>query len=815
MNTYKGKSQDNNSQPAATAVSQKQSDIECVDNRPVAITQKKLCDLANNNPTAKRLNSLQDVANNSPQVKQAMQWQAKADQYTSSRRELVQQKENTTGLPDDLKSGVENLSGYSMDDVKVHFNSDKPRQLQAHAYAEGKDIHVAPGQEKNLPHEAWHVVQQKQGRVKLTKLLKNNEPVNDNASLEREADVMGARALDGNLNTTPAQLKEALINRTPIQRKIGFEFEDSSWEVYQDSPEPQVEVDQLNVDKPEIDQEEGNFIKRVRVYSKEKSDWSKFIGKYMPDVQEFEDLREDLDYSVFKDESEFRTECFRRIDASPDFIKLCQTYYEADKKMMGDNGQLLFYGVYDFSAMRKGLAALLLSTFEIDDYKIPLTEDGQIVVFPSMAKEDNSRHIDKEMSAYNMKAAPKVWTIHKKGQFSLETDGPYQRGKMDIELVTKPFPLTDGGYNLLTTTFGTIQTEVINVLKRFGGKKDASKGQFVGPEEHNFTNVHAYLAAGEATPVFKMQVTHGVSLQNLPTLMKYFGAREQNEGLFDKGRRKNARLLAHGEENPTNEVAQIIGRSPALARRAMTSLVSDGIFAQQADTKALEGFIAYMLMYIQGLGKTSFKGIKESLPFLSRFSMATLFEKLPAAQKTPLKQAKGRTALVKAIDAVMPKSLLGNALDENGKRVERSMMKVDDMFVAKHGKVEKVRFYNHIQKMTVKEWVVGICSGVDFLTKEGIMQYFASNEINIEGYEKGLKIFLRGHADTSNVVPAENTQEDKLAVMENRFISPDANNPMTFEAVRSAAKSYFKFIKKINELNGESNAGKFREVKHI
>ena len=117
MNTYKGKSQDNNSQPAATAVSQKQSDIEFVDNRPVAITQKKLCDLANNNPTAKRLNSLQDVANNSPQVKQAMQWQAKADQYTSSRQELVQK----TGVE---KTGVKK-TGVKKTGVRENWGQSK------------------------------------------------------------------------------------------------------------------------------------------------------------------------------------------------------------------------------------------------------------------------------------------------------------------------------------------------------------------------------------------------------------------------------------------------------------------------------------------------------------------------------------------------------------------------------------------------------------------------------------------------------------------------------------------------------------------
>ncbi|MEW7289084.1 eCIS core domain-containing protein [Aquimarina sp. 2304DJ70-9] len=110
----------------------------------------------------------------------------------------VQRKASNTGLPDNLKSGVENLSGYSMDDVKVHYNSNKPAQLQAHAYAQGTDIHLGPGQEKHLPHEAWHVVQQKQGRVEPTRQLKSKVNINDDAGLEKEADVMGEKALQIN-----------------------------------------------------------------------------------------------------------------------------------------------------------------------------------------------------------------------------------------------------------------------------------------------------------------------------------------------------------------------------------------------------------------------------------------------------------------------------------------------------------------------------------------------------------------------------------------------------------------------------------------
>ncbi|MEE7625345.1 DUF4157 domain-containing protein [Methylobacter sp. Wu8] len=110
---------------------------------------------------------------------------------------LDHQKEqsNPTGLPDKLKVGIENLSGLSMNDVRVHYNSSKPAQLQALAYTQGTDIHVGPGQERHLPHETWHVVQQAQGRVQPTMQMKGEVPVNDDRSLEHEADVMGEKAV--------------------------------------------------------------------------------------------------------------------------------------------------------------------------------------------------------------------------------------------------------------------------------------------------------------------------------------------------------------------------------------------------------------------------------------------------------------------------------------------------------------------------------------------------------------------------------------------------------------------------------------------
>ena len=100
---------------------------------------------------------------------------------------------NDTGMPDSLKAGIESLSGLDMSAVRVHRNSDKPAQLNAHAYAQGTDIHLAPGQERHLPHEAWHVVQQMQQRVRPNGTV-GQTPLNDDTALEKEATSMGEKA---------------------------------------------------------------------------------------------------------------------------------------------------------------------------------------------------------------------------------------------------------------------------------------------------------------------------------------------------------------------------------------------------------------------------------------------------------------------------------------------------------------------------------------------------------------------------------------------------------------------------------------------
>ncbi|MEB0011268.1 M91 family zinc metallopeptidase [Glaciimonas sp. Gout2] len=234
-----------------------------VDNRPVAVAQRELQEMINNSPRVLQQKAFADMINNSPCVvqqkaqmnaiqnsprmvaqrqkmdalfggtvqreedqashdspepAQALESPVQAKSFSDAPAQLTQApavKPNNTGLPDQLKSGIESMSGMSMDHVKVHYNSSQPAQLNARAYAQGSDIHLGPGQEQHLPHEAWHVVQQAQGRVRPTIQMRRDLPINDDVALEHEADVMGARALGA---AAPADHDQAMT-QTATERK--------------------------------------------------------------------------------------------------------------------------------------------------------------------------------------------------------------------------------------------------------------------------------------------------------------------------------------------------------------------------------------------------------------------------------------------------------------------------------------------------------------------------------------------------------------------------------------------------------------------
>lgn len=157
-------------------------------------------------------------------VREMIQLQRAVGQHAM--RRMVQpagRRRNATGLPDNLKAGVEALAGVALDDVRVHYHSAAPADVQALAYAQGADIHLGPGQEQHLPHEAWHVAQQKQGRVTPT-LTVATQPMNDDPALEQEASARGAQAArwstDAPAASAPVAASVPVAAAAPIQAII-------------------------------------------------------------------------------------------------------------------------------------------------------------------------------------------------------------------------------------------------------------------------------------------------------------------------------------------------------------------------------------------------------------------------------------------------------------------------------------------------------------------------------------------------------------------------------------------------------------------
>jgi hypothetical protein len=201
----------------APRIGQQRSGAGFIDNRPEATAQRELNELIRQSPQAVAQRALDERINNgahpvaqrklmqslfgpamqktAPEEEKSLQGKHNPSAPSAQPREETAASQKHTDLPDHLKAGIEDLSGLYMQNVKVYYNSSKPADLHALAFTQGVDIHLAPGQERHLPHEAWHVVQQAQGRVQPTMRVNSGMPVNDDQGLEHEADVMGEKAL--------------------------------------------------------------------------------------------------------------------------------------------------------------------------------------------------------------------------------------------------------------------------------------------------------------------------------------------------------------------------------------------------------------------------------------------------------------------------------------------------------------------------------------------------------------------------------------------------------------------------------------------
>ena len=285
MEIHEGQKRESGSHEETSAVAHPKaassSFAQFSDNRPEALAHKQRQAGINQSQHVKQLKALHERINGGAQLRTAAPPAAQPMMQTTPASKAA----NKTGLPDDLKAGIENLSGFSMDDVHVHYHSDKPARYQAHAYAEGTDIYLASGQEKHLPHEAWHVVQQKQGRVASQKTAAGN--VNLDADLETEAERMGEKSLKaGNEQSGAMEANKPLELGAVANASMQFKLKVGTKDIIDNNESKEALVEYLNDSDAES---KGLIIKKI------------FGGGDAPKKKTWVDDNEDRNYHSWED----------------------------------------------------------------------------------------------------------------------------------------------------------------------------------------------------------------------------------------------------------------------------------------------------------------------------------------------------------------------------------------------------------------------------------------------------------------------------------------------------------------------------------
>ena len=167
------------------------------------------------NTNVNRANAEQPVQQKETKSEKTSERKSSDELHVSSEASLVPppfnlssrtiQRKRNKNLPKALQFNLENSLGQDFSNVTIQKNSQAATEINAQAFAHGNSVHFAPGQfnsnseeGKNLiGHEFTHIAQQRSGIVSPRKVLGKGLSINDDISLENEADIFGKKAVKG------------------------------------------------------------------------------------------------------------------------------------------------------------------------------------------------------------------------------------------------------------------------------------------------------------------------------------------------------------------------------------------------------------------------------------------------------------------------------------------------------------------------------------------------------------------------------------------------------------------------------------------
>jgi hypothetical protein len=347
---------------------------------------------------------------------------------------------------------------------------------------------------------------------------------------------------------------------------------------------------------------------------------------------------------------------------------------------------------------------------------------------------------------------------------------------------------------------------------RPGTRTSTRQADFVTPAEHKLRD-DLWLAKGLAKDSSKIQATQGASLEDLPTLMKYFGSNVPNETNQERGERSGARELLYGTGKESAggkdaNASDLLGAAPMLGALALDhakrNALKESDFA--GDTSAAHGFFSLVLMYVKLLTVAETRQAKYLVPLLSRTSFATMFKMLPAEQRRALR-ANNASLLVNAVLAAANANQMMRfeRFVKEGNSGKQEQYFTDVNFRDDESLVRSKDL--RLTALTIGHWLRSLSAAngsVDLLNGESIKQLFVA-ENDKRAASRSLESFAVVGDDPN---PSKKTNKadvpghTELAIFENRFIG----GSWTAEEAHVAARNYLQFFINLKEGKGAPGA---------
>jgi hypothetical protein len=393
---------------------------------------------------------------------------------------------------------------------------------------------------------------------------------------------------------------------------------------------------------------------------------------------------------------------------------------------------------------------------------------------------------------------PRKHKLHLGSRFRLEADDTPGPRESNIEFVTEP--LSEDPTGLAELRVALLQMR--EILQRLapnkglpGPKTDTGRAagndppfswepyDYVTERNHKLSgsgdvaSAALALSGGSTDGKFKMQATMGLRLEDIPEAMRTYG----NVAAGDETAQQTANRQKARDLQPTKvfTAAEILGRSPGLAKAVLTGMLTEAALGSDAlnnlrggKLHAAVGYLAVVMSYLKGLQvPDDYPGAKSRTMFLARNKFSDMYALLDPAVQQLLATNNG-ALLTKHVLAVSNANPLiprvrGQDPDTGlsaGRPLINPLLRPADRLSPTAKYVPEQQVTAHF---TIGDWLKDVAIGSDHLTGQAMATWLHTthgvNPVTAKGAgESVLESFGEYAVDTTGAHP--------LALFENRGI---------------------------------------------